>query len=389
MRSRSIVTRMQPENHRQPPPANPQPQSAPFRVGSGGSPMPKRYHAMFDGAMTHAPYEPAPSHDPPAPEQPSRPPLRRQRDDRVLGGVCSGVAQNLGVDPVLVRVVVVVLALFGGGGVLVYLAAWLLIPETGREQSAAQQMIGGNHSQTALFVIIAAALGGAVALSMSGLWFGIGPDFGASGLLLLIAAVVLVVWLVRRNDPPPTAQPAVPSEAELAPSPPPTQATVVLPVAEPALPPPPPPLPKPPRSVLGLLTVSAAALVAGGLLVVELAFPDTAINAITIFGAALAVVGIGLLLGAFVGRSRWLIVLGVVLTLATAASAAAQSVDLAGGVGERTWHPVSAAETENEFQLGIGDATLDLRELGRSGRRAVHPDHRIGEPWTADRLRAG
>jgi signal transduction histidine kinase len=45
-------------------------------------------------------------------------------DDRVLAGVCAGIAQTLGVDPTLVRLVFALLALAGGAGILLYLALW-------------------------------------------------------------------------------------------------------------------------------------------------------------------------------------------------------------------------------------------------------------------------
>jgi phage shock protein C len=63
------------------------------------------------------------------PPEPSRGVLRRSRDDRVIGGVCGGLARYLGVDPVAVRLGFVVLTIAGGGGILLYLVAWLLIPE--------------------------------------------------------------------------------------------------------------------------------------------------------------------------------------------------------------------------------------------------------------------
>jgi signal transduction histidine kinase len=45
-------------------------------------------------------------------------------DERVIAGVCAGIAQTLGVDPTLVRLVFALLALAGGAGVLLYLALW-------------------------------------------------------------------------------------------------------------------------------------------------------------------------------------------------------------------------------------------------------------------------
>ena len=45
-------------------------------------------------------------------------------DERVIAGVCAGIAQTLAVDPTLVRLVFALLALAGGAGVLLYLALW-------------------------------------------------------------------------------------------------------------------------------------------------------------------------------------------------------------------------------------------------------------------------
>jgi signal transduction histidine kinase len=45
-------------------------------------------------------------------------------DERVVAGVCAGIAQTLAVDPTLVRLVFALLALAGGAGILLYLALW-------------------------------------------------------------------------------------------------------------------------------------------------------------------------------------------------------------------------------------------------------------------------
>jgi phage shock protein C len=57
--------------------------------------------------------------------------LRRSVADRWVGGVCGGIAEYLGLDPTLVRVVYVLLAIFSAAfpGILVYLVLWFLIPE--------------------------------------------------------------------------------------------------------------------------------------------------------------------------------------------------------------------------------------------------------------------
>jgi phage shock protein C len=56
--------------------------------------------------------------------------LTRRTDDRMIAGVCSGVADYLGLDPTLVRLLAVVGAIFSVGTVAVaYIAAWILMPE--------------------------------------------------------------------------------------------------------------------------------------------------------------------------------------------------------------------------------------------------------------------
>jgi phage shock protein PspC (stress-responsive transcriptional regulator) len=58
--------------------------------------------------------------------------LRRSRSDRMLAGVCAGIAHYLRVDPTLVRVGFAVLAIITWGvALLAYLVAWIVMPEEG------------------------------------------------------------------------------------------------------------------------------------------------------------------------------------------------------------------------------------------------------------------
>ena len=67
-------------------------------------------------------------------------PLRRDPDDRLVGGVAAGVAAWKGLNVTAVRIVFVLTALVSGGfGGAVYVAAWLLIPAAGQETSIASQ----------------------------------------------------------------------------------------------------------------------------------------------------------------------------------------------------------------------------------------------------------
>ena len=55
--------------------------------------------------------------------------LYRSRKDRRFAGVCGGIADYLGVDPTLVRILWVIFAMAGGPGIVVYIVLAALIPE--------------------------------------------------------------------------------------------------------------------------------------------------------------------------------------------------------------------------------------------------------------------
>jgi phage shock protein C len=76
--------------------------------------------------MTFAP----PPVDQPLPPStpPARPQLHRSSTEKMAGGVCGGLAEYSGIDPLLWRVGFVALALAGGSGILVYLLLWVLMP---------------------------------------------------------------------------------------------------------------------------------------------------------------------------------------------------------------------------------------------------------------------
>jgi phage shock protein C len=57
--------------------------------------------------------------------------LERSKSNRILGGVCAGVANYLNMDPTLVRVLTVLLTLFTGVPVVVYLVMLFVVPEEG------------------------------------------------------------------------------------------------------------------------------------------------------------------------------------------------------------------------------------------------------------------
>jgi phage shock protein C len=56
--------------------------------------------------------------------------LRRSLDDRMVAGVCGGVARMVKMDAALVRILLVAATLLGfGTGAVIYLIAWMVVPE--------------------------------------------------------------------------------------------------------------------------------------------------------------------------------------------------------------------------------------------------------------------
>jgi phage shock protein C len=124
--------------------------------------------------------------------------LERSRSNRVLGGVCGGVATYLNMDPTLVRVLTVVLTLFTGIPVVVYLVLLLVVPEEGSDTPPnAPPGYSGRAGQTIPSTRPAAG----------------DPVWGPTG----------APWEQPAPTQPPPAQPAAASPAEPAPRPSPAE----------------------------------------------------------------------------------------------------------------------------------------------------------------------
>ena len=133
--------------------------------------------------------------------------LRLPRQHGWVGGVCAGVAQRLGIDPIIVRGIAVVVAVLGGPAFLLYAAAWLLLPDTD-DRIHLERLTRGDFDPANV------GIGALVVLSLlpvtQGFWF-LGASYwsepywaGSIGralwtILLLAAAVVAIVWAARRS----------------------------------------------------------------------------------------------------------------------------------------------------------------------------------------------
>jgi signal transduction histidine kinase len=102
-----------------------------------------------------------------------RPRLERSRSDRVIAGVAAGIAQHLGIEPLVVRIAFVALSLAFGFGIVVYLLAWLLAPQEAAEAPARPRtriLIRPSRRQALGAALILAGI--LVLLAVSGFWFG-------------------------------------------------------------------------------------------------------------------------------------------------------------------------------------------------------------------------
>ncbi len=66
--------------------------------------------------------------------------LYRSRKDRIIGGVCGGIAEYLQTDPTLIRLIWTIITILSFGfGILAYLAFWIIVPEKPMKQSIAER----------------------------------------------------------------------------------------------------------------------------------------------------------------------------------------------------------------------------------------------------------
>lgn len=158
----------------------------------------------------------APAAPPPAPPRAGRGnrffgwmrALGLQRQPGWVGGVCSGIAIRLDIDPLVVRGIVVVIAVLGGPAFIVYAAAWLLLPD--QDDTIHLENLGRGRVQSPI-----AGIGALILLSMlpmaQGFWYlgsaywgapSWGYDLGRAlwTIVLLAVVVAFVVWIARRAD---------------------------------------------------------------------------------------------------------------------------------------------------------------------------------------------
>jgi len=93
-------------------------------------------------------------------------------NDRVIAGVCSGLAASLRVDPIVVRVAFIVLTIAGGFALPVYLVLWWLVPDSTGQRGIRLEQLDVSAGELRQPLAIALVVGGTLLLLRElGLWF--------------------------------------------------------------------------------------------------------------------------------------------------------------------------------------------------------------------------
>jgi phage shock protein PspC (stress-responsive transcriptional regulator) len=286
----------------------------------------------------------------------------RPRHGRVLAGVCAAVGRATNTDPLLWRVIIGVLSVFGIGIVL-YLTAWLLTPAEGDTASPLEALFGRGHSSTSTGLTIALAV---IAVVFIG---GLTDSF----VLAVAAAAGLVVVAIAAN---PRGQVPRPMQA----APPPAQAPALTepggyqppfaPHGPYAGPPPPVPAtkeirPKREPSRLGRLIFGLGLLALGLIGAADLA--GVAVPGVVYVLIPLTIVGVGLIVGAWLGRARGHIFSGLLLCLLLPVVANNADYDRTYHPGTVTWTPQTVTEISDSYDHRFGEATLDLSGVDFTG----------------------
>jgi phage shock protein PspC (stress-responsive transcriptional regulator) len=293
--------------------------------------------------------------------------MRRSSDDRIVAGVCAGMARHLNVDPIIVRIAVVALTFIGLSGLILYLAAWFFIPTDDDPKSVAADWFNLDRNEeqvrtVGLFVALVLAVAAVVGDNGWGLWW----------LGWWIIPVAFLYWLFgvrprrRRQEWPAAAStvvPPYPPPATGVPVPGSTEAQVADYTAWKTQ----QVLDRKRRRwerrresrILRGLTLSAV-LIAEAIAVIV----DRNVGHIPWTGyvaVALTVVAVGCLVGTMWGTAGGLIGIGLVLTLVLTIGSFAQS----GPIGEQRFTPQTASEVQPSYHHGIGNLELDLSEIVR------------------------
>lgn len=311
--------------------------------------------------------------------------MHRSGNERIFAGVCGGLGEHFGVNAWWFRWAFIFLALFAGIGVLVYVLAWIVIPGPDEDEPIIAGWVQGVDWSDGGTVFGIVLVGAAVILFAT-------QVIHVSGLLVLASVLFLIGVLLYRGDlivprrngdstPPSTDGPTVEATVVAVTETDGEVEEVVVEVVDteddgtsastvdaadvpPPIPTKPQRPPKPPRerSMLGRLTIAVGLIVVATMALVEVSDLSVTIEPFYYFAAIIAVLGFGLLVGAWVGRARWLIFIGLlVIPMLWLSLLLPVSWDFS--IGEFHYDPTSIEEVAESYDQGMGQMTIDLNGL--------------------------
>ena len=310
--------------------------------------------------------------------------LVRPREGRIVAGVAQGLANRYDLPVLLIRVIFVLLTFAGGLGVALYAAGWFLIRSDDEADTPAQRIFSGASTSRSwigiglVFLAILILLDNFTFLSTGIVW---SVGLLVVGVLLYTGDLPRLVRNEQGNDekegvqqmtttdaPATTETPVAAPVEPVAPSGPGDAGGAVPPTPTPTPPvlPPPPPKPKE-TSYLGRITIGVV-LVSLGILAILDNIPGLLIEPEPRHYMALAtvIIGLGLMVGGFVGRARWLILIGA-LMVPTLLFTPVFEYNWNSDEFDRTVSPDTFAELEDSYALDVGNLVIDLTELPWDG----------------------
>ena len=120
--------------------------------------------------------------------------LYRSDTDRMLAGVCGGIAENLDIDATWVRLVFVLLSFLSGAGIVAYIILWVVMPRESSAEAAGREVLEEGVAEMGER---ARELGDEIGEAVRSRRTprrdrGIGGRFVAGGLLILLGALFLL-----------------------------------------------------------------------------------------------------------------------------------------------------------------------------------------------------
>ena len=295
----------------------------------------------------------------------------------MFAGVAAGLAARLGVPVLLVRAAFVVAA-FAGIGVPIYLLAWVFVPTDRGEQ------VLGHGRRGDLLALAAVSLAGLLLLNEVSEISLLRLSWRLMPWALLLLGLALVLRRSDRSAPPnPTDDQPPVAPAWAAPQGTSTTSaedTLVQPAVDPTVPysmpraaPSPSPVRPRERPVLGPLTWCAVLVVAGAM-GIGAALGFDVFSPGLIAAVALIVFGAGLVVSAFVGRARGLLLPALALAVVLGGLGALDlRADVIGAPFDETIR--DADELPDVFRTTVGSSRIDLRELTLERDRELRIEH--------------